>query len=173
MWFSAKIATVVDVLWRVELRRGFGGPWRFLASVAVETIFFLLFSPIAWACHTLFFAGLPFGRVVGWIGQTRTDHAISWATAARQLWPQTLLGGASLAVAAVLQPAALPYLFVLLAGGLVLAIPICVVTSWSWLGRWLTRIGIGRLPEEKAPPELLARLNLPALDEIARGSPAR
>jgi membrane glycosyltransferase len=173
MWFSAKIATVVDVLWRVKLRRGFGGPWRFLASVAVETVFFLLFSPIAWACHTLFFAGLPFGRVVGWIGQTRTDHAISWAAAARQLWPQTLLGGVSLAAAAVLQPAALPYLFVLLAGGPVLAIPICVVTSWSWLGRLCTRIGVGRLPEETAPPELLARLNLPALDEIAGDSSAR
>jgi membrane glycosyltransferase len=173
MWFSAKIATVIDVLARPDLRRGFGGPVRFLASVAVETVFFLLFSPIAWACHTLFLAGLPFGRVVGWIGQTRDDHAIAWSTAAHQLWPQTLLGGASLAVAAALQPAALPYLFVLLAGGLVLSIPLCVVTSWSWLGRLFTRIGIGRLPEETAPPRLLARLNLPALEEIAGDSPPR
>ncbi len=163
MWFSAKIATVVDVLARPELRRGFGGPVRFLASIAVETVFFLLFSPIAWACHTLFLAGLPFGRVVGWIGQTRDDHAIAWSVAARQLWPHTLLGGASLAIAAAFQPAALPYLFVLLAGGLVLSIPICVVTSWPWLGRLFMRIGIGRLPEETAPPDLLKRLDLPAL----------
>jgi membrane glycosyltransferase len=178
MWFSAKIATVIDVLARPDLRRGFGGAGHFLASVALETAFFLLFSPIAWACHTLFFAGLPFGRVVGWIGQTRTDHAISWATAARQLWPQTLLGGASLALAAALQPAALPWLFVLLAGGLVLAIPLCVVTSWAWLGRLCTRIGIGRLPEETEPPELLKKLALPALASAAtsrrpRRAPAR
>lgn len=163
MWFSAKIATVVDVLVRPELRRGFGGAGRFLASVVLETAFFLLFSPIAWACHTLFFAGLPFGRAVGWIGQTRTDHAIPWATAARQLWPQTLIGSASLALAAALQPAALPWLFVLLAGGLVLAIPLCVVTSWPWLGRACARIGVGRLPEETEPPDPLTKLALPAL----------
>jgi membrane glycosyltransferase len=62
---------------------------------------------------------------------------------------------------------------VLLAGGLVLSIPLCVVTSWSWLGRLFTRIGIGRLPEETAPPGLLARLNLPALEEIAGDSSPR
>ena len=163
MWFSAKIATIVDVLARSGLRRGFGGALRFPASVADETAFFLLFSPIAWMCHTIFFAGLPFRRVAGWIGQTREDHAIAWSTAARQLWPQTLLGGATLAAAAILQPAALPYLFILLAGGLALAIPFCVVTSWPSLGRLLTRIGIGRLPEETAPPEPLRRLALPAL----------
>jgi membrane glycosyltransferase len=69
-------------------------------------------------------------------------------------------------VAAALQPAALPYLFVLLAGGLALSVPMCVVTSWPWLGRLFTRIGIGRLPEETAPPELLKRLALPALDHF-------
>jgi membrane glycosyltransferase len=170
MWFSAKIATIVDVLARPALRHGFGGPLRFLSSVVVETAFFLLFSPIAWACHTLFLAGLPFGRVVGWIGQTRDDHTIAWSTAARQLWPQTLLGGVSLAAAAVLQPAAFPYLFVLLAGGLVLAIPLCVVTSSPWLGRLMTRAGVGRLPEETMPSPLLERLALPALADTGATS---
>ena len=163
MWFSAKIATTIDVLARPALRRGFGGPMRFLASVLIETMFFLLLSPILWTCHTLYFAGLPFGRAIGWIGQTREDHAVPWTTAARQLWPQTLLGAACLAAVAALQPAALPYMFVLLAGGLVLAIPFCVVTAWPRLGAALTRAGIGRLPEETSPPASLKRLDLPAL----------
>ena len=38
MWFAPKIATVLDVLTRPELRRAFGGTLRFLASVVVETI---------------------------------------------------------------------------------------------------------------------------------------
>lgn len=164
MWFVAKVATTIDVLVRPTLRRAFGGTLRFLASVAVETIFSLLLSPIMWTCHTLFFAGLPFGRTIGWIGQTRDDHTVAWPVALRQLWPQTVLGGASLAIVAALQPAALPYLFVLLAGGLVLSIPFCVVTSWPWLGRVLARIGIGRLPEETIPPEALKRLALKAID---------
>jgi membrane glycosyltransferase len=168
MWFAPKMATIVDVLCRPSLRRGFGGSLRFLASVVAETGFFLLLSPIMWTCHTLFLAGLPFGRAIGWIGQTREDHAIPWSTALRQLWPQTVLGGLSLALLTALQPAALPYLFVLVAGGLVLAIPICVVTSRPSLGLALTRMGIGRLPEETAPPEALKRLELPALKAARR-----
>jgi membrane glycosyltransferase len=167
-WFAAKIATAIDVLARPALRRAYGGTAMFLASVAAETVFSLLLSPIMWTGHTLFFAGLPFGRVIGWIGQARDDHAVPWRVAARQFWPQTLLGGASLVAVAEWQPAALPYLFVLMAGGLVLSVPFCVVTSWPPLGRALVRLGIGRLPEETAPPALLERLELPALDLVVR-----
>jgi membrane glycosyltransferase len=161
MWFAPKVATVIDVLSRPALRQGFGGPWRFAASVVAETIFSLLLSPIMWVCHTASFVGLLFGRVIGrvigWGGQMRDDHAIPWSTAARKLWPQTLLGGGLLAIAAVSQPAALPYLFVLMAGGLVLAIPLCVLTSWPSVGLALQRLGIGCLPEETAPPDALTR----------------
>jgi len=163
MWFSAKIATTIDVLARPELRRGFGGPLRFLASVLLETTFFLLFSPILWVCHTLFFAGLPFGRAIGWIGQTRDDHVVGWRQAWKQLWPQTMLGTASLGTLAILQPSALPCMFVLIAGGLALSVPFCVATSRPSVGQFLARLGIGRLPEETDPPDLLKRLGLPAL----------
>jgi membrane glycosyltransferase len=168
MWFAPKVATMVDVLTRPALRRAFGGGARFLASVAAETIFSLLLSPIMWACHTLFLAGLPFGRAIGWAGQVRDDHTIAWTVALHRLWPQTLLGSTCLAIVAILQPAALPYVFVLLAGGLVLAIPFCVVTSWPLLGRALARAGIGRLPEETAPSAALKRLGLPALATVDR-----
>ncbi len=163
MWFAPKIATVLDVLTRPELRRAFGGTVRFLASVATETVFFILLSPIMWFCHTLFLAGLPFGRAIGWIGQMRDDHTIPWSVAAQQLWPHTTLGVLSLFMLAIFQPAALPYAFVLMAGGLVLSIPLCVATSQPALGLALARIGIGRLPEETRPPEALTRLGLPAL----------
>jgi membrane glycosyltransferase len=164
MWFSAKIATVIDVLARPALRRSFGGSPRFLASVAVETVFFLLLSPIMWVCHTLLFAGLPFGRALGWIGQTREDHRVSWRDALHQLWPQTLLGLACLALVGATQPSAVPWLFVLLAGGPALAVPLAVVSSWPGVGRAMVRLGIGRLPEETEPPEALKRLGLPALE---------
>jgi membrane glycosyltransferase len=159
LWFAAKAVTAVDVLARPMLRRAYGGTLRFLASVAAEAVFSLLMLPILWLCHTLFLAGLPFGRAIGWIGQRRDDHAIPWSAAFRQLWPHTVLGGTCLAVLAVLHPAALPYLLVLLAGGLALSIPFCVVTSWPPLGRLLVRTGIGRLPEESAPPASLRLLS--------------
>jgi membrane glycosyltransferase len=167
MWFAPKIATVIDVLSRADLRRAFGGRARFLASVASETVFFILLSPIMWFCHTLFLAGLPFGRVIGWIGQMRDDHSVPIGVAARQLWPHTLLGLASLALVAATHPAALPYAF-LIAGGPALAVPLAVATAHPAVGRALARIGVGRLPEETAPPPALAALSLPALAAAAR-----
>ncbi len=164
MWFSAKIATVIDVLARPALSRAFGGPLRFLASVVVETGFFLLLSPIMWVCHTLFFAGLPFGRAIGWIGQTREDHHVSWRDALRQLWPQTVLGIGCLVLVGATRPSVLPWLFILLAGGPALAVPLAVLSSRAGVGRAMLRLGIGRLPEETEPPEALRRLGLPALE---------
>ena len=49
------------------------------SSFAIETIFFILLSPIMWFGHTMFLAGLLFGREIGWIGQTRDDHAVPWS----------------------------------------------------------------------------------------------
>jgi membrane glycosyltransferase len=168
MWFAPKIATGIDVLTRPKLRRAFGGTGRFLLSVATETCFSFMLSPIMWFCHTLFLAGLPFGRVIGWIGQMRDDHTVPWSVAFKQLWLHTALGLGCVAILAATHPAAAIYAFVLIAGGLTLSIPLAVVTARPRVGRALTRIGIGRLPEESAPPEALAALCLPALAASAR-----
>ena len=167
MWFAPKIATVIDVLTRPTLRRAFGGTARFLVSAATETVFFILLSPIMWICHTLFLAGLPFGRVIGWIGQVRHDHTVPWSQSLHQLWPHTAIGLACLGLIAATHPAALCYAF-LLAGGPALSIPLAVFTARPALGRLLTRIGIGRLPEETAPPLALTALALPAVAAAAR-----
>ena len=56
----------------------------------------------------------------------------------------------------------------LLAGGPALSIPLAVFTARPAFGRFLTRIGIGRLPEETAPPDALTALALPAVTAAAR-----
>jgi membrane glycosyltransferase len=170
MWFAPKIATVIDVLTRPRLRREFGGGWRFLAGVVTETLFFLLLSPIMWFAHTLFIGRLLAGRSVGWTVQARDDHQVPWSLAARQLWPHTLLGLATLGLLAPTVPAAIPYaLFI--AGGPLLSIPLAVATASPSLGRLLVRIGLCRLPEETAPPPEMQALSLPAL-QLAGGRPA-
>src|SRR5262249_58694319 len=104
-----KLATVLDVLSRPAARQAFGGTVRFLASAAVETVFFLLLSPIMWVGHTLFLGGLLFGRTIGWIGQTRDDHAVPLSLAVHNLWPQAVLRVSTLGVLALPPPSALPY----------------------------------------------------------------
>ena len=92
MWFAPKIASMIETLWSPKLRYGFGGAARFTANCAVETVFSILLCPILWFGHTFFLIGLLFGREIGWIGQTRDDHAVPFTLALRNLWPHTLLG---------------------------------------------------------------------------------
>jgi len=167
MWFAPKIATVIDVLARPALRQSFGGGLRFLAGVAVETIFTLLLLPIMWFGHTMFLIRLLTGRRVGWTAQARDDHQVPWAMAARQLWPQTVLGFLTLAVLAATVPTAIPYaLFV--AGGLFLSIPLAIATTLPATGRAMVGTGLCQLPEETAPPPDLIALALPAIEAAAR-----
>ena len=170
MWFAPKIASVIDVLMRREAREAFGGTTRFLAGMIAETIFALLLSPIMWFGHTRFLIRLLLGGGIGWIGQTRDDHAVPLSLALAQLWPQTVLGLASLGLLAATAPAAIPYAFIIAAGGLSLSVPLAVITASPALGRASARIGLGRLPEETAPPPALRALALPAV-EMASPAP--
>jgi membrane glycosyltransferase len=166
MWFAPKIASAVDILLHPERRRGFGGAGLFVINFAIETLYSILLCPILWCGHTIFLTGLLFGREIGWIGQTRDDHAVSFTPALRSLWPHTLLGCAALGLLAMTQPAAIPYAL-LLAGGPALAIPFAIVTAWPWLGSFAARVGIGRLPEETTRPAVLLALALPAIEPAA------
>src|SRR5215467_4798425 len=166
MWFAPKIATVIDAMTRAKARYRYGGGPLFLVNVALETMFFLMLSPIMWFAHTVFLATLVFGGSVGWGGQARDDHAVPLRLAVAKLWPQTALGWACLAALALAAPVAIPYAL-LIAGGLALAVPLCVVTANRAVGLALVRAGIGRLPEETTPTPVDA-LALPALEMTGR-----
>jgi len=126
-----------------------------------------MLSPIMWFGHTQFIVGLLLGRSIGWRGQARDDHAVPWSIAWRQFWPQTALGAASLGLLATTVPAAIPYaLFI--AGGLLFAVPLAVVTAMPAAGTALVRIGVGRLPEETDPPPILRALAPPAIAVTTR-----
>src|SRR3569833_735750 len=162
MWFSPKIATAIDVLFNPRLRQAFGGAGLFLFNFIIVSVFSIVLCPILWFGHTIFLAGLMFGHEIGWIGQTRDDHAVPFPLALHNLWPHTLLGWSALGLLAVVQPAAIPYAL-FLAAGPALAIPFAIVPAWPLFGGLAARVGIGRLPEETNRPEVLAVLALPAI----------
>jgi membrane glycosyltransferase len=167
MWFSPKIAGALDVLLSPEERRAFGGAGGFTVNFVIETMYSIILCPILWISHTIFLVGLLFNREISWMGQVRDDHAVPLTLALRDLWPQTLVGCASLGLALASQPWALPYIF-LLAGGPAVSAFFATVTAWPALGGLAVRLGIGRVPEETATPEDLLELALPAIKSESR-----
>ena len=146
-----------------DFRSEFGGTLRFVVNFIIETVYSVLLCPILWLGHTIFLFGLMFGREIGWIGQSRDDHRVPFTLAFCNLWPHTLLGGVVLLTLAVTRPEAIPYAF-FLAGGPALAIPFAMVSAWPPVGRFFTRVGVGRQPEETAPPDAQKALALPAIE---------
>jgi membrane glycosyltransferase len=152
MWFAPVTASAIDVLVRPQARHAFGGTTRFLANVAVVYIFSILLVPIMWLEHTIFMIACLFrGDTVGWLGQIRDDHKVPLRVALHALWPQTLLGCGAIGLLAATHPAAVPYAL-LFAAGLALAVPIAMGTALPGIGMLFVRSGVGRLPEETAPP---------------------
>ena len=167
MWFTPKYSTVTDVLTRPDARRAFGGTAWFFLGVLIETLFSILLVPIMWFGHTVFLAGLLFGRRIGWIGQTRDDHSVPFAVALRNFWPQTLLGVTSLVLLAATHPAAIP-IASFIAAGLALSIPLAIITSSPQLGDAMARAGLCGLPEERdVPPALRALVRAGATPQPA------
>jgi len=165
MWYLPKIAGAVDVLLRKEERARFGGGWRFGLSLTLEMLFSILMTPITWLNHTIFIVGLVLGKKAGWTAQSRDDHTIPLADAVRQFWPHTLLGLVLSGLLLATHPAVLPYALVFF-GGLLLAIPLAVLTSQPGLGRWMMANRLLSLPEEINPPEALLALDLKALQVL-------
>jgi membrane glycosyltransferase len=162
MWFSPKIFAFIDLLLRVDSRNAFGGGALIIANFFIDIIYSVFLCPILWISHTIFLVGLLFNREVGWIGQVRDDHAVSFRSALSTLWPQTLLGWTAIGLVSAIQPAGLPYVL-FLAVGPAFAISFAMLTAWPALGRLAMRVGIGRLPEETAAPKELLLLSLPAV----------
>jgi membrane glycosyltransferase len=162
MWYLPKIAGAADVISRPEERKRFGGGLRFATGFTLEMIFSVLMTPITWLNHAMFMTGLLFGKKAGWSAQARDDHSIPLSTAMKQFWPHTLLGLAGIIGLGLSHPDLLPYSFFAL-GGLVLSIPIAVLTSLPGFGAALIQHKLLSLPEEISPPEALKSLHLRAL----------
>lgn len=161
MIFAPKIATVLDILADARLRRAFGGAPRVAASWFVELVFAALMAPVIAVAVSLFIAGLPFGKAMGWGAQIRDNRKLPLALCAAKLWPQTLFGLSGFAWAAAFAPGLVwPLLPVIL--GPAVAIPFARLTSGEAAGRLALASRLWRLPEETAPPECLLPLRLPA-----------
>jgi membrane glycosyltransferase len=162
MWYLPKVAGALNVLLSTKESHRFGGRWRFIISLLLETIFSLLMTPIAWLNHTIFMMNLALGRQGGWSSQARDEHTVSISNAVKQFWPHTALGIA-LTLTLCLSHKNATYFGLLFFGGLLASIPLAVITSQSWLSNLMMKYKLLSSPEEITTPDELAPLRLKAL----------
>jgi membrane glycosyltransferase len=174
--FLPKFFGALLALKDARLRRGFGGGPRLFLSLGIEQFFSILLAPAMMLFHTTFVVTTLMGKPVVWHAQERGDRGIGvleallrhkWHLATGIVWGAVILAFA---------PRYIWWLLPVLAG-MVLAVPLTVVTSRTGAGLWLRKHRLLLTPEETEPPPelaaLQARLNPGAVSEgLAEPAPA-
>ena len=150
-WLSAlyapKLFGYAEVALSPEKRDRYGGPGRFGVGVGTEIGFTLLLDAVSAVAKTGAILRLALGGRVAWNGQNRADRGVGWGEAIRLLWPQTVVGIMAFGAFAVAGWTATLWAFPL-AGGLLVSIPLCVLTADPRIGRWLRERQFAAVPEE-------------------------
>lgn len=160
MVVAPKLFGLVLALVRPQLRAGYGGASRLVASAALEFLASVLLAPVMMMFHTNFVLATLLGRRVGWDAQQRGGRAVRFGEALQRHTLHLLLAGVLLAVLLPTVPDTLWWLAPVLAG-LVLGAPLAVVTSRAGPGLWTRRLGLFLTPEEMRPPAELVTLAQP------------
>jgi len=149
--FLPKVLALADLLFDAERRRSFGGLRRAFQGAVLETLFSTLHAPLQMLWHSKFVATLLLGMGVNWGPQRRVADGVAWLDAVRQHWGHTLIG--------LVWGAAIWRLdfvtfwwFAPVCAGMVLSIPLSVLTSRASWGERARRMGLFITPEEVNPP---------------------
>jgi membrane glycosyltransferase len=152
------------------LRRGYGGGARLIASLLLEQFFSMLLAPAMMLFHSAFVISTLAGKPVVWNAQERGDRGIKVTEAlVRHAWHMVLglVWGASILL---LAPAYIWWMVPVLAG-LLVSVPLTVLSSRADVGRFVRRRGLLLTPEEVDPPAELAAVEA-ACAEADRSGPS-
>jgi membrane glycosyltransferase len=167
-----KILGATLALVKRDLRRSFGGGIRLLASLAVEQLFSTLLAPSMMLFHTSFVVTTLAGHPVTWNAQDRGDRGISFLEAlSRHKW-HVLIGLVWGCVILAIAPRYIWWMSPILIG-LLLSVPLTMLTSLTSAGVWMRKCGLLLTPEEtQPPPELSGLEHLMASGGIVAAAPS-
>ena len=151
-----KLIASLGALLRSSVRRGCGGVIGLPISVVIELFLSALYAPVMMVIQTQHVFSILTGRDSDWGSQRRQAEVISWREATHYHWKHMLIGIVTAIVAFLLSPTLLAWLTPTVAG-LMLAIPLSKVSGSVRAGQFFARLGLLRIPEERAIPELLRR----------------
>ncbi|MFV0627428.1 MAG: glucans biosynthesis glucosyltransferase MdoH [Alphaproteobacteria bacterium] len=132
--------------------------WSAIKSVFWEIIISCLIAPIMMMFQSKFVLDIFMGKSVGWNTQNRGDLGTSFKDAFnRHIW-HTLLGIATIIIV-WFYANQLFWWMVPITLGLILSIPISIITSKASVGIWAKKHGYFLIPEEVEVPQILKRAN--------------
>ena len=155
--FGPRLASLIRALLRPQDARGFGGRARLLASALLEQVAATLLSPIIMVSVTGFVLSTFCGRVVAWDAPARGDRPVAWREAWRRMRWHTAIGGGAALAFWLTRPSALPWASPLLVG-LVLSMPLTMLSGSVRLGTLARRLGLFLTEDELSPTAELAAL---------------
>jgi membrane glycosyltransferase len=167
-----KVLALVDLAFDKKRRRAFGGLTNTTVSAVIETAFSTLHAPLQMLWHTHFVVSSLLGASVSWGTQKRAADGTAWLYAVQRHWGHTLIG---LVWGGVIfwfdRPAF--WWFVPVVTGMIVSIPLSVLTSRSAWGERARAAGLFLTPEETCPPPEIARLRerMVALDGANAAAP--
>jgi membrane glycosyltransferase len=164
---APKAMAIVAIVGRREADR-FGGVARLVASAFVEFLHSLLLAPVRMLFHSQFVLAALSGWKLDWKSPPRDDAATPWREAIARHGVHTLLA-VVWAAAIVASSATFPWWLSPILGGLLLAIPISVLTSRVPIGRALRSHGWMLTPEEHSEPRVLREARHAAAEVVAAG----
>jgi membrane glycosyltransferase len=172
--FLPKILALVLLLAEPARWRNFGGPVRALASVMLETLFSVIVAPVLMLFQTKFVTAILLRRNIGWPTQQRVDRVTTLREAMLAHGSQLVLGVVAGVVAWRFVPGFFWWFTPVLAG-MLLAVPVSMLTSRADLGDAARRLGLFLTPQEVQPAEVVRRyrelVEASASNEIAAAQP--
>ncbi len=163
-----KLLAWLVLLLRGARRRAFGGAGIALISVLVEIVISGLIAPVLMLTQSRAVIEVLMGRDSGWQVQRREADRLPFAASLRRFAAHTAAGVVlAIAAYAVSLPLLLWMLPVIL--GLVLAIPLAMLTADDRIGRAARRLRLLLTPEERDTPGLLRRASTLEQERDRRG----
>jgi membrane glycosyltransferase len=152
-----KFLSLIDLARDWPRRKQFGGLLNAFGGVVGETVFSTLHAPLLMLWHTRFVLTNVAGISVGWTTQRRAAEGTDWIYAIRRHWGHLLIGIVWGWFTWKLGPGVFWWFTPVLAG-MVLSIPLSVLTSRPNLGARAKSLGLFLTPEETQPPIELVSL---------------
>ena len=153
---APKVMGCLATMLQPATRRLCGGALRIALGAVLETVLAALMAPVTMYVQSRGVAEVLAGKDSGWETQRRDDGSVPLSSLVRRYGGLGVFGALVGTLAYFVSPALAAWMSPVVLG-MVLAIPVNVLTASPAIGQRLRQWGLLRIPEEVDPPPVLAR----------------